>query len=323
MFQGDPLDPITTTKTSQDTAPQYLTDYQQDVINLGVNAVEQGGVATLSPLTQKAIDMAPQTAFAGASSAGTGQDLLTQAGYTGSNQIVENYMNPYTKNVVDEMARLSQKNARENVFPALDAASIGSGNFGSGRMANVTGQTLADIQNALTGQQYGALSKGYSDAMTAANNDLNRSVQAGSALNQTAETQNRIGTSGLKTMTDLGNLAQANEQAKLDYPMAQASKFSELMRGQNVPTGKSSSDTAPGSAGQYGMSGLQQMIALYAMYKALNDPANTKLSDLSPFVTPPKAEGGSITSADSKIPEGAVFYDEDGNFYDAEGNLIG
>jgi len=322
MFQGDPLPNITSVKTSQDTAPQYLTDYQQDVINLGKNAVQQGGVAGLSPLTQQAINMAPQTAFAGASSAGTGQDLLTQAGYTGSNQIVENYMNPYTQNVVDEMARLSNKNQRENVMPALDAASIGSGNFGSGRMANVQGQTLADIQGALTGQQYGALSKGYTDAMSAASNDLNRSVQAGSALNQTAETQNRIGTGGLKTMTELGGLAQANDQAKLDNPMSQASKFSQLMQGQYTPVGKTSSETSPGSAGQYGNSGLQDMIALYALYQAINDPT-TKPSELSGLINPPKAEGGSITSAGSEVPEGAVFYDEDGNFYDAEGNVIG
>lgn len=323
MFQGSPLENITTVKSSQDTAPQYLTDYHQDVINLGKNAVQQGGVAGLSPLTQQAINMAPQTAFAGASSAGTGQDLLTQAGYTGSNQIVENYMNPYTKNVVEEMARLSNKNARENVFPALDAASIGSGNFGSGRMANVTGQTLADIQGALTGQQYGALSKGYTDAMSAASNDLNRSVQAGSALNQTAETQNRIGTGGLKTMADLGNLATANEQAQLDYPMSQATKFSQLMQGQNVPTGKTSSETAPGSAGQYGSSGLQDMIALYALYQAMNTPGYD-VSKLAGLANPTKvAEGGSITSQGSEVPEGAVFYDEDGNFYDAEGNVIG
>lgn len=323
MFQGDPLENITTVKSSQDTAPQYLTDYHQDVINLGKNAIEQGGVANLSPLTQQAINMAPQTAFAGAGSAGTAADMLTQAGYTGSNQIVENYMNPYTKNVVDEMGRLSYKNARENVFPALNAASIGSGNFGSGRMANVTGQTLADIQGALTGQQYGALSKGYTDAMSAASNDLNRSVQAGSALTNTASTQNQIGTGGLKTMADLGKLAEANEQAKLDYPMSQVSKFSTLMQGQNVPTGKTSSETAPGSAGQYGSSGLQDMIALYALYQAMNTPGYD-VSKLAGLANPTKAAGGgSITSQGAEVPEGAVFYDEDGIFYDAEGNQLG
>ena len=324
MFQGSPLENITTVNSKQDTVPQYVTDYQQDIINLGKNAVQQGGVAGLSPLTQQAINMAPQAAFAGATSAGTGQDLLTQAGYTGSNQIVQNYMNPYTQNVVDEMARLSGKNQRENIMPALDAGSIATGNFGSGRMANVQGQTLADIQAALTGQQYGALSKGYTDAMSAASNDLSRGVQAGSALNNTAQTQNQIGITGLKSMADLGGLAQTNEQAKLDYPMAQASKFSQLMQQQDVPKGTIGASTAPGTAGQYGMSGLQEMIALYALYQAINNPATTKLSDLSGFVNPAKAaKGGSITSTGSEVPEGAVFYDEDGNFYDAEGNQIG
>jgi len=60
MFQGSPLENITTVKSTQDTVPQYVTDYQQDIINLGKNAVQQGGVANLSPLTQQAMNMAPQ-----------------------------------------------------------------------------------------------------------------------------------------------------------------------------------------------------------------------------------------------------------------------
>ena len=124
-------------------------------------------------------------------------------------------------------------------------------------------------------------------------------------------------------MADLGNLAQTNEQAKLDYPMSQASKFSTLMQGQAVPTGKTSSESAPGSAGQYGSSGLQDMIALYALYQAMNTPGYD-VSKLAGLANPTKAaEGGSISSQGSEVPEGAVFYDEDGNFYDAEGNVIG
>ena len=95
------------------------------------------------------------------------------------------------------------------------------------------------------------------------------------------------------------------------------------MQQQDIPKGTIGASTAPGTAGQYGMSGLQEMIALYALYQAMNDPT-TKPSELAGLVNPPKAaKGGSITSTGSEIPEGAVFYDEDGNFYDAEGNQIG
>jgi hypothetical protein len=319
LFQGSALPDVTENKQAQTIAPQYLTDYHQNIINQGNNAVQNGGVAGLSPLTQQAINMAPQTAFAGSGSTGTAADLLTQSGYTGAPQIVQNYMNPYTQNVVDEMGRLSYKNQREHVMPTLDAAAIGSGNFGSGRAANVTGQTLADIQANLTGQQYGALNTGYTNAMTAAQNDLTRGVQAGSALNSTGMVQQNIGQSALKSMADLGNLATTNQQAQLDYPMLQAQNYAKLMQGQAVPTGSQESITKPGQAGQYGQSGLEQMMTLAALYKAFE---NGNMSNLGDIVNKPKkvAEGGSINSGP---PSGAMFYSDDGSFYDGEGNELG
>lgn len=327
FFQADPLPNVTTIKQDQNTAPQYLTDYQQDIINLGKNAVQQGGVAGLSPLTQQAINMAPQVGFAGSGSTGTAQDLLTQSGYTGANQIVQNYMNPYTQNVVEEMARLANKNYQQNMG-GFNAASIGSGNFGSARAAQQGGQTLADMQANLTGQQYGALSSGYKDAMTAAQNDLTRGVNAGSALNQTGQVQNQIGQAGLKSMADLGATQQTNQQAQLDYPMAQAKSYASLMQGQSVPTGSVSSTSAPGQAGQFGLSGLQQLGTMYGIYKALQTGDLTSLSSLlnsssNTATTTTKADGGSVTQDASSVPEGAVYYDDQGNFYDADGNKLG
>jgi hypothetical protein len=265
--------------------------------------------------------MAPQMTQAGAGSTGTAQDLLTQSGYTGANQIVQNYMNPYTKNVVDEMSRLSQRDVRDNVMPMFDTASIGSGNFGGSRAGMMKGQTLADIQSDLLGKQFGALNTGYNQAMGYAQGDLSRGVQAGQALNQTAQVQNQIGSGALKQMADLGSIEQKQQQNQLDYPMAQAKDFATLMQGQNVPTGSSQTTIAPGEANKYGLSPLEQMVSLAALYKSFTDP-NASV----PFISdklPAKAQGGSVFQDQQMIPEGAVFYDEDGNFYDTEGNVLG
>jgi hypothetical protein len=326
FLQGDPLPSVTETSQKQNTLPQYLTDFQQDAINLGKNAVQQGGVAGLSPLQQQAINMAPKAGFAGSGSVGTAQDLLTQSGYTGANQIVQNYMNPYTQNVVEEMARLANKNYRQNMG-GFEAATVGSGNFGSSRAAQQGGQTLADMQAALTGQQYGALSSGYKDAMTAAQNDLTRGVQAGQSLNQTAQVQNQIGTSGLKIMNELGGVQQKNEQDMLNYPMEQAKQFASLTAGMQAPTGSAEITTKPGQAGQYGLSGLEEIATMYALYKALQSGKPEDMASVSSMLNKQpvqKAEGGSVfQDSASQIPEGAVYYDEDGNFYDAEGNQLG
>jgi hypothetical protein len=55
LFQGAALPDVTTTTQSQDTAPQFYTDYLQDIANLGQSAVQQGGVAGFSPLQQQAL----------------------------------------------------------------------------------------------------------------------------------------------------------------------------------------------------------------------------------------------------------------------------
>jgi hypothetical protein len=103
--------------------------------------------------------------LAGAQTAGDAASLLGAAGTTAAPSMVGAYMNPYTTNVVDEMARLQNQNIQRSVLPALRGAGVGSGSFGSTRQANATGQTLAEMQRNLTGQQYEALYSGYGDAM--------------------------------------------------------------------------------------------------------------------------------------------------------------
>ena len=112
--------------------------------------------------------MAPTAAFSGMGTMGTGADLATAAGATTAPQMVGQYMNPYTQNVVDEMARLSQQNVQRNLLPTMKAGFVGTGGLGSQRYAGALGQSMADIQTGLTGQQYGALSKGYSEALKGA-----------------------------------------------------------------------------------------------------------------------------------------------------------
>ena len=165
IMVGQPYPAQISTTQRQATLPEFYTNYLQDVANLGAGAIQQGGVAGFSPLQQQAFQMAPQTAFAGAQTAGDAASLLGAAGTTAAPSMVGAYMNPYTTNVVDEMARLQNQNVQRSVLPALRGAGVGSGSFGSARQANATGQTLAEMQRNLTGQQYNALYSGYGDAM--------------------------------------------------------------------------------------------------------------------------------------------------------------
>jgi hypothetical protein len=274
IFQGIPLPTITDTTQVQTTVPEFYSNYLQDVANLGTNAITQGGVAGFSPLQQQAFQMAPNAAFSGAQTAGDAASLLGAAGTTAAPSMVSSYMNPYVGNVVNEMSRLQQQNIQRNVLPALGGAGVGTGSFGSRRQAQATGQTLADMQANLLGQQYGALNTGYKDAMSAAQADLSRQLQAGQGLGNVATEQYNIGTGGLKTLSDLGAQQQQLGQKQLDYPMLQAQNLAKLFP-TTIPTGTTTQKVGPGTAGQYGLSPLSQIGGLISSLGGMMGIGNT------------------------------------------------
>lgn len=261
IFQGSPLPATTEITQRAQVAPEFYTSYLQDIANLGQAGVAMGGIAGMSPLQMQAMQMAPQAAFAGMGTLGTGADLATAAGTTAAPQLVNQYMNPYTQNVVNEMARLQDRNIRESIMPALKGAAGSMGQFGSQRQFQATGQSLRDMQADLLGKQYGALNTGYQNAITNAQADLNRMSQAGQTLGGLGQFQQAGGIKGLEALATLGSAEQKQTQAELDYPMASAERFSKLLQGYQVPMG--TTEQRVGSQG-YAGSPLAQITGLLA-----------------------------------------------------------
>lgn len=269
LFQGSPLPATITTRQTQDTAPEFYQNYLQDIANLGQQAVQYGGVAGFSPLQQQALQMAPQLSFAGSGTLGQAAGLAGFAGSTMTPELMGYYMNPYTRQVVDEMGRLTQRNVQENVMPALGGAGVASGQFGSKRQADITGQTLRDIQADLIGKQYQALSGGYQAAQQAAGQDLQRQLTGAQTLENIGQQQYQIGTGGLNQLFNMGAREQQLGQTMMDYPMAAAEKFSKLLP-TTIPMGRTEQTVQPGQQGQYGLSGLQQIATLAGLLAAIN-----------------------------------------------------
>ncbi len=316
IFQGAPNPATVTTSTDAVTAPEFYTNYLQDIANLGQAGVQQGGVAGFSPLQAQALSLAPEVAFSGTGSAGTGQQYLTAAGATPATSMVNQYMDPYLQNVVSEMGRLQQRGIQENILPNLRAGAAGTGQFGSQRAAQVTGQTLRDLQADLLGKQYGALSEGYKGAIQAAQNDLTRQMQSGQALGNLGQVQQGMATTGLDTLFKLGGQEQALGQKVLDQPMINAQNFAKLLQGYVVPT--TATKQVVGSQG-YANSPLSQIGGLLAMLSSFykGDTGKTE-----------KAEGGGVGGyADGGmvpgLPNEAAYTDGQGNFYDVNGYLVG
>lgn len=328
LFQGDPLPALTKTTEQQQTAPEFYTNYLQDIANLGQNAVTQGGVAGFSPLQQQALSMAPNVAFSGAGSLGAASQLLGEAGATTVPDVISDYMNPYTSRVVDEMGRLQQRNIRENVLPNLAGAAVGTGQFGSRRQAQVTGQTLRDLQSDLAGKQLGALQQGYSEAGKFAQSDLERALNAGRSFTTLGQEQQNLGTGGLKTLFDYGGQEQALGQRMLDYPMAQTQAFAKLLQNYQIPLGRVDQET--GSQG-YANSPLSEIAGLMSGLGALFKKSGGGVVK--------KAQGGSVNKPMSATMRGKgrrmkvggyadggatpiAYTDGMGHIYDTDGNLV-
>ncbi len=267
ITQGRALPNVTVTTTRTDTAPDYYKDYLDDLSGAGEKALARTaaeGIAGYDPLQQAGYGMV-------GAGAGAYKPGLTAAGATAATAAggldparISALMDPYRANVVDEMSRLSQQNIQRNVLPSLKAGFVGGGNLGSQRYAGALGQTMADVQANLTGQQYGALSKGYSEALKAAMDELQLQNEAARTQLGIAEKAQSLGLTEAGALTKAGAERQAYEQAKLDYPLKTAMEAAGLMRGLQVPMSQSESRVGP-LAGAYETSDLSNVLGILSV----------------------------------------------------------
>jgi hypothetical protein len=163
------------------------------------------------------------------------------------------------------MARLQQQNIQRNLLPTMKGAFVGSGGLGSQRYAGALGQSLADAQANLTGQQYGALSAGYQNALKAALDEAQLQNLAAKTQADIAGQEQTLGLKGAGALTQAGAERQKFEQAKLDYPLATAANVTQLMKGFTIPTTTQQTTVAPGQRGQFGLSGFENVAGILSL----------------------------------------------------------
>jgi hypothetical protein len=267
IFTGTAPPSVDTTKTTTTGAPQYFTDYLTGLAKAGNTAVGMDptkmvagfnetqkaaalGLPTIAKSFQPGIDAAELTA----ANAAAGATPTT----------IQNFMNPYTRNVTDEMARLQQQNIQRSVMPVLKAGFVGTGGLGSQRYANALGQTTADMQSNLLGQQNVALDKGYAGALQAALQQAQNQAQAAQVQGQIAGQEQTLGLAGNKALQDIGAQEQALAQANINAPLTTATNAAALLRNYQIPT--SSTETYKGPWTTYQPSPLSQMAVLGTLF---------------------------------------------------------
>ena len=257
LFQGIAPPNVDTTKSIATTAPGYYTDYLSGLASAGQQALGKSPaelVAGFSPLQQQAFGNVSNAATSYQPQLAAAQATANQGAQGITQQNIQNYLNPYAQNVVGEMARLNQQNLSQNLLPNLKAGFVGTGAGGSQRNAGALAQFLAQNQSNLTGQQAGELSKGFTTALGAAQQQSQLQNQAAQIQAQLAQQQQQLGLAGNKAIMDVGAQQQALDQARINAPLTQATNVAQLMRGYTIPT--SSVEKYSGPAAAYGPSPL-------------------------------------------------------------------
>jgi hypothetical protein len=281
FMQGSPLPDITVTKTTEQQAPDYYTDYLKDLagaaeVPLGKTGAELvAGFDPLQDLGYGQYETAAGSYIPGMTSAR--QLAGRSAGMTPER--ISSFMDPYQRSVVDEMARLSAQNVQRNVMPQFKAGFVGSGGLGGQRYAGALGQSLADIQLGLQGQQAQTLSKGYQDALRAAFDEMSAERESSKLQADLAKLEQALGLEGAGALTKAGAERQAYEQAIIDAPLKTALSAQQLLKGYQIPLETIETEKGP-KPGAYGQSDFERIAGILSLVGAYGGQGTKDTSNL-------------------------------------------
>jgi hypothetical protein len=259
--------------TTTTTTPQYYTNYITNLANKGTQYGVGGANAPLfadaTQLQQNAFNNVAQNAGIYQPNLNTSSNLMNkaagtdimgaanpylQAGSSSSADLVNNYMNPYTQNVVDKIRLANQQNIQQNLSPGITGGAVGSGQFGSQRGANALALGISNADIGALAQQAAAMQSGYSDALKAAQAQraaqLSAGQMAGNAATQQAANYRDVATqrmnlaqqqqaqslADINAQATLGAQQQQIEQNKQLFPLDVLAKQAAVLSGATIPT---------------------------------------------------------------------------------------
>jgi hypothetical protein len=166
-------------------------------------------VADFNPDQQQAFDEARASAGAWTPMVGEAAQSLQQGSQPFNEQSLTPFMNPYTKNVVDQIAQLGNENFNEKIMPGVMDTFTGSGQFGSTRNQDFAARAMRDNDRNILNAQGQALNTGYQQAMTNYGDQQNRLIGAGTAMGGLASQTQAMTGRDVATLSATGGLQQA------------------------------------------------------------------------------------------------------------------
>lgn len=290
LFNGTVPQSVTTSTSSQQGLPDWYQEYTRAI---GGEAARLGSqdytpytgqrVAQLDPLQQGAYDLVNNTSDDYQPWLDKSGQVYDQALQAGTGSWLDNstaYMNPYQSQVIDEMGRLGMRNWNENILPGLNDQFVGTGQFGSGRNADIVARAGRDFATDLTGQQTNALMTGYNTAFNQYNTDVTRQATTGGQIGQQYGSlgglEQQLNASQAQLMDATGQTQTNQTQKNLDLALADwntqknwdwtnLDRVNSAVRGMQLPIATYA--TATGPANNYGPSPLMQLGSSIALGK--------------------------------------------------------
>lgn len=132
------------------------------------------------------------------------------------NYFNDNFMNPYTSGVMDDITRRSNQNLTQNILPGVMNTFTGGGQFGSARNMDMANRAIRDQQDTMTGQLFTAGQSAWDSGQKAYSDWGTKAIQGGSALGNLAGQQQAAGLKDAAALDTIGRTQQQQTQANLD-----------------------------------------------------------------------------------------------------------
>lgn len=204
---------------------------------------------------------------------------ITKAGTEGGQSRIEEFMNPYTRQVVDVIGELGKRNINQYLAPGAVGSAVGSGQFGSKRGAEILGQSINQGLQNIGALQSQALQSGYTQALQAAQAEQDKRLAQNLGYGNLSQVGQGMTLADLNALATMGSQQQTIAQNEELFPLQTALMGAQGIRGYSVPTGVSSTYTGP-IPGAYAASPLSQIAGLGSIIGGVsNTPFGTAVGD--------------------------------------------
>ncbi len=139
------------------------------------------------------------------------------------------YMNPYQREVVDNIRTEGMRTFDEHMMPRIRAEFVGAGHLGGSRYADTTLKAARHVQDDILKRQQEALASGYQQAGQLFNADKTRQLETAKEMGNIGGSVRASNLADIATLGEQGRYQQQQKQTGLD------TAYQDFLREKNFP----------------------------------------------------------------------------------------